>query len=234
MATAGRTDGQQWQLVVFDFDGTLADSFPWFTEVLNDVARRWRFRALPQDEHKVLRQLDAQDVLRRLGVPGWKVPLIAADLRRRMARDIERIRLFEGVDQLLERLVENGLRPAIASSNAAANVDLVLGPQLCRLVIDRECGAAIAGKANRLRRLLRRHRISPSQAIYIGDELRDIDAARRVGLAAGAVGWGYNDIAALRRRGPDLLFRDLAEISDTLLGCEPYRREVSPGGRRTG
>jgi len=221
MATGERTDGRQWQLVVFDFDGTLADSFPWFTEVLTDVARRWRFREVAQDEHSVLRQLDAQDVLRRLGVPGWKVPLIAADLRRRMGRDIERIRLFDGVDQLLERLVENGLRPAIASSNAAANVEVVLGPHLCRLVIDRECGAGIAGKANRLRRLLRRHRVSPTQAIYIGDELRDIDAARRVGVTAAAVGWGYNDLAALRRRGPDLLFRDLAEIGDTLLGCGP-------------
>jgi phosphoglycolate phosphatase len=221
MTAAERTDGRRWQLVVFDFDGTLADSFPWFTEVLNDVARRWRFRGVAQAEHASLRELDANEVLRHLGVPRWKVPLIAADLRRRMARDIERIALFDGVAQLLERLHDNGLSLAIASSNAAANVEVVLGPHLCRLVIDRECGAAIAGKADRLRRLLRRHRVSPTRAIYIGDELRDIDAARRVGLTAGAVGWGYNDVAVLRRRGPDLLFRDLAEIGDTLLGRGP-------------
>lgn len=213
------TDSPRWQLVVFDFDGTLADSFPWFTEVLNEVARRWRFRAVAQDEHGVLRQLDAHDVLRHLGVPRWKVPLIAADLRRRMGRDIDRIPLFDGVGALVEQLAHNGLSPAIVSSNAAVNVERVLGPHLCQIVAHRECGAALFGKAARLQRLLRRKGLTPAQAIYIGDELRDIDAARRVGVTAAVVGWGYNDIDALRRRGPDLLFSRLADVSEMLLGC---------------
>ncbi len=39
-----------YRLVVFDFDGTLADSFPWFARVINDVADRYRFARIAPDE----------------------------------------------------------------------------------------------------------------------------------------------------------------------------------------
>ena len=72
--------------VIFDFDGTLADSFPWFASVLNDVARRWGFRTIAEGEDAVLRHMHASEIFRHLQVPNWKVPMIAADLRRRMSR----------------------------------------------------------------------------------------------------------------------------------------------------
>jgi phosphoglycolate phosphatase len=69
----------------------------------------------------------------------------------------------------------------------------------------------------RLTRLLRRAGVAREQAIYIGDEVRDIDAARRAGMAVGAVTWGYNDASVLRRHGPDLLFERVEDISARLL-----------------
>jgi phosphoglycolate phosphatase len=53
--------------------------------------------------------------------------------------------------------------------------------------------------------------------IYIGDELRDIEAARRVGIAAGAVAWGYNSTEVLERAAPELLFRQVPDIASALL-----------------
>jgi len=214
------------RLAVFDFDGTLADSFPWFVTELREVAAQWRFRSVSLDEDPWLRQLDAYAVLRRLGVPRWKVPLIATDLRQRMTRDIEHIRLFDGVAPMLDRLDGQGLGLAIASSNAAVNVERVLGARLCRTIPVRECGASISGKALRLRRLLRRCGMPPERAIYIGDEIRDIAAARKVGIAAGVVSWGYNDIRALRRERPDWVFHQVDEIADLLAGDGGPRRIV--------
>jgi len=215
-----RGTGQErhrWRLIVLDFDGTLADTYPWFRAVLSPVAQRWGFREVAEGEHAALRRLDASAVFRHLGVPRWKLPLIAADLRRRMAADIDRIQLFDGVGPMVHSLCSSGLEVAIASSNAAANVERVLGPELCRLLPQRECGAALSGKAVRLRRLLERGAVSPAQAIYIGDEVRDIVAARRAGMAAGAVAWGYNDLGTLLRHEPDLVFEQVADIACCLL-----------------
>lgn len=208
------------ELVVLDFDGTLADSFPWFTSVLNDVARRWRFRRIGPAEHDALRRLSAAQVFAHLEVPSWKLPLIARDLRRRMRREVHRIQPFPGIDALLERLGNAGMRLALASSNSRSNVQAVLGAANLARFERLECGIALAGKPARLRRILRRCRVAPQRVIYIGDEVRDIAAARAAGMRAGAVTWGYNAPEVLRMAGPDRLFQtpdELARLADTTL-----------------
>lgn len=214
------------EAVVFDFDGTLADSFPWFATELNAVARDWGFRQVEAKDAARFRHLSADAIFRELRVPRWRLPWIARDLRRRMARDIEQIALFEGIQSLLKQLAVSDLRVAIMSSNAAENIRTVLGPCLCAGIEAFECGAALNGKQQRLKRLSRRLGLPTAALIYIGDEVRDIEAARRAGAKAGAVTWGYNCESALRARAPDQLFRQVSEIADLLISAtdaEPRR-----------
>ncbi len=213
-----RIETQRFELVIFDFDGTLADSFRWFASELNEVARAWGFRAVAADDQVRFRQMSAEAIFRELQVPRWKLPWIARDLRRRMARDIERIECFAGVDLMLQQLADSPLRQAIASSNAADNIRCVLGPELSARIEALECGIGLGGKQQRLARLCRRLGVSPERALYIGDEVRDIIAARRARMAAGAVTWGYNHEQALRAQAPDILFHQVAEIQVLLLG----------------
>jgi phosphoglycolate phosphatase len=204
------------ELVVFDFDGTLADSFPWFAAELNAVARDWGFRQVTPADAARLRRLSAAAVFRELRVPRLKGPWIARDLRRRMARDIARIALFDGVAPLLERLALSERRVAVMSSNGLENIRTVLGPSLCSGIEAFECGASLNGKSRRLKRLSRRFGIRADRVLYIGDEVRDIEAARRIGAACAAVTWGYNSECALREQRPDLLLREVTEL-DALL-----------------
>lgn len=212
------------RLVLFDFDGTLADSWPWFRAELPLAIQRWRLRPISDGGDGALRRLPASAVLKSLGVPGWKLPWIAADLRRRMtaaiAADPDRIRPFPGVAALLRTLAGADAPPllALVSSNSATNVARVLGPALWGLFAAHDCGVPVGGKAARLRRLSRRLRVAPEAALYIGDELRDIAAARRAGIPVGAVTWGYNDPAVLRQAGPDLLFERVGDIARHCLG----------------
>ena len=58
--------------------------------------------------------------------------------------------------------------------------------------------------------MLKRAEVAAREAIYVGDELRDADAARAVGIAFGAVTWGYATPEVLRARRPDRLFDERA------------------------
>lgn len=203
---------RRFELVIFDFDGTLADSFRWFATELNDVARSWGFREVAPEHAAQLRQMSAEQIFRWLRVPRWKIPWIARDLRRRMARDIDRIRIFDGVGQMLTQLASSDCRIALASSNAAANIEQVLGADLYACIEASECGVSLSGKSARLRRLRRQFGVPADATLYIGDEVRDIAAARSAGIAAGAVTWGYNSEDALRAQRPDLLFRRVEQI----------------------
>jgi len=204
------------RLAIFDSDGTLADSFPWFARVLNGVADKYRFRRVAPEEIETLRGLNARELIAHLGVARWKVPLIARHMRQMKAR--ERVPLFPGTGTMLRTLSERGVTLAVVSSDREHNIRTTLGPELTALVKHFACGASLFGKASKFKAVLRKSGIPAAQAISIGDELRDLEASRAAGIAFGAVSWGYTSPEALRSHAPELMFNSMDEICDTLTG----------------
>ena len=92
----------KYKLVIFDFDGTLADSFPWFIQVGNSVADVYHFKRVEAHELETLRGYSARQIVKHLGVSWWKLPLIGRHLRKMAADNIGKISLFDGVDRMLE------------------------------------------------------------------------------------------------------------------------------------
>jgi phosphoglycolate phosphatase len=205
------------KLVIFDFDGTLADTLGWFLRVINDVAERFKFKRIEPGEVEMLRGMGAADITAHLGVPRWKLPLIAHHMRKRKSRELGETKLFDGVDRLLTEFAEHGISIAVVSSNSEANVRAILGPELAARISFFECGASLFGKAAKFRKVLRRSGYSPREALCIGDEVRDLEAARLAGIPFGAVGWGFTRVEALRARGPDVVFTSVAEIAEALI-----------------
>jgi len=120
--------------------------------------------------------------------------------------------MFDGAPEMLRALHGAGVKLAIVSSNSEENIRLILGPELCDLIAMFSCGASMFGKASKFRKVLKALGVKPGEAISIGDEIRDIDAAREVGLATGVVCWGYTKAEALKAHGPDLVFETVGEI----------------------
>lgn len=208
----------RYRLAIFDFDGTLADSFPWFLGVVNRLADDHGFRRIEEHEIETLRGHSARKMIGHLGLPLWKVPRIAHQMRQMMAADIARIPPFPGVDRLLRGLSERGVRLAIVTSNSFDNVRQVLGPDNTALIQDCSCGASLFGKRSKLKEVLRASGIPAHEAICIGDELRDQEAARAAGIAFGAVSWGYTDPESLRAHAPEEMFASLEEILEKVGG----------------
>lgn len=208
---AVRVSRLPYRLVAFDFDGTLADTFPWFCSVLNGVADRYRFRRVAAHEVERLRGLSARAIIADLGIPAWKVPLIARHMRALAARDADAIRLFPGVPEMLGALDAAGIGLAVVSSNGEATVRRALGASAGR-IRHYACGAALFGKARHLRAVARGAGVAPGAMLAVGDEIRDAEAAAKAGCAFWAVAWGYTDGAALGAHAPAHLFGEPGEI----------------------
>jgi phosphoglycolate phosphatase len=203
-------------LVIFDLDGTLVDSFPWFLRNVNEVADRFGFRRVADDEVEALRHAGTREILAHLEVPLWKLPMIGRHMRRLKAEQASDIAIFDGADTMLRTLAGAGLRLALVSSDSETNARRKLG-EAAALFSHFDCSASIFGKAAKFRRVLRRAGVAPAQAIAIGDETRDIEAARAAGIACGAVTWGYAAPQALRKLGPDLVFQRMDDIARALI-----------------
>lgn len=203
-------------LVIFDFDGTLADSFPWVLGAMNEVADRFKFRRVREGELEDLRRCDAREVMRRLGIQGWKLPMIARYVRARMAEDIDQIQLFPGAGDLIDQLADSGVKLAVVSANGEDTIRSVLGSRADRFTA-MSAGVSLFGKRGKLLRMSRLAKVEAARALVIGDEIRDLNAARAAHMAFGAVAWGLTRPEAFSRVAPEAVFHQMADISRLVL-----------------
>jgi phosphoglycolate phosphatase len=210
----------KYRLAIFDFDGTLADSFPFFSATFNALADRHGFARIDPAQAHALRGLGPRQMMSHVGLPSWKLPFVARDFIARMGEAIHTIRPFAGVDAALAQLADAGAALAVVSSNGYDNVSRVLGPQNTRLFRHVECGMSMFGKAASLRSVLRKTGMRADEAIYVGDQSADLQAARKAGIAFGAVAWGYATIESLREHRPEEEFASVDELARIAAGGE--------------
>jgi phosphoglycolate phosphatase len=206
----------KYRLAIFDSDGTLADTLPWMHSIFNELAEAHGFRRVEAHEYERFRNLHGPALLRELGLPLWKLPRVVSDMRRRMTEYTGKLSLFPGISDVLHRLGAAGIQLAIVSSNSRENVERILGADNAGLVAYFACGVSMFGKAAKLRQVLRQCSVQPPLAIYIGDEIRDAEAAAKAGIAFGAVTWGQHGAEILCAQKPSLFFTSVGEIADKL------------------
>ncbi|MRW88711.1 HAD hydrolase-like protein [Duganella sp. FT80W] len=201
------------QLIIFDFDGTLADTMPVFLRLFDEAADKYHFKRLDHEQRHLLRGLDARQIMALHKIPLWKVPMIASFMRSRMADRLDEIRLFPGVDDMLRVLSQRGVRLALVSSNSLSNVVATLGPDNEALFSHFECGASLFGKLPKVRKVLAAAGVAPEHTLMVGDEIRDAKVAAEAGADFGAVAWGYNLIETLMAERPARVFHEIGELA---------------------
>ena len=202
----------KYRLAIFDFDGTLADSFPFFVRVFNQLAEQHGFKQVDLDLVPTYRQYNTRQIMEQVGMPAWKLPFVVKSFTALMRQNAANISLFEQVDDLLLYLADREVTLAIVSSNSHENVSRILGPANTKLISQFECGVSMFGKPARIRKVLRKTGIPCHEAISIGDQVADLEAARKEQVAFGAVSWGYGTIESLREHLPDEEFDSVSAI----------------------
>ena len=119
------------------------------------------------------------------------------------------------MSETLHRLATAGVQLAVVSSNSRENVERVLAGDR-KLITHFACGVSMFGKAAKLRQVLRLSGVQKQHAIFIGDEIRDAEAAHKVQIAFGAVTWGQHSLQALRAQSPTEVFATVREIAEKL------------------
>jgi phosphoglycolate phosphatase len=206
----------KYKLAIFDSDGTLADTLHWFRAAYDQLAPRYGIPPLSDGDDELLRTLTPRKLLAHLKIPLWRLPPLIAGMRRHMNEHIREFSLFDGIADSLQHLAANGVTIGIVSSNSRENVEAILGPENAALIRHWDCGASMFGKPAKLRSVVRASGFAARDAIYVGDELRDAEAAHKAGLAYGAVAWGCHPLEALRAQGAAEYFKEPREIGDKL------------------
>jgi phosphoglycolate phosphatase len=201
--------------VVFDFDGTLADSRAVAIGLYNAVAERKGYGALTQENLAELSALSILERCKRLEVPVYLLPALMLEVGRGYKGAMGQVEFQPGVRELLASLRAQGLRLVILSSNAEENIRDFLRRQGVEAWVDSVlCSSRIFGKARLLRGLMKSAGLAPEQLVYVGDEHRDVEACREVGVRVIAVRWGFDAESRLLEASPDYLATAPAEVAE--------------------
>jgi phosphoglycolate phosphatase len=203
-------------IAIFDFDGTIADSLTLAIEQYNLIAPRFRTRPIDVAELPRLRRLGAAAAMREHGISLWKVPLLVRSMRKALHAHLDAISPAPGVVDAIRALHGAAVPCSVLSTNTNASITRFMERHDALLFEHVAGGASMFGKARALRRLLRRARLAPERVYYIGDEVRDVEAARGAGIRSIAVSWGYADRQALLESGPTHLVDHAGELLQLL------------------
>lgn len=205
-------------ILIFDFDGTIADTHQYIVDISNRLSNEFQYKEILPHEVIMLKDKTAEEVIRHLNVPVLKIPAIIAKAKKELQKNISEIKLHAGLKETLLKIKKTGNPLGILSTNSTENITSFLKLHQLDIFDFIHSTSKVWSKNTALKKLINKNNFEKNQVIYIGDEIRDVLAAQRLGIKMAAVAWGYNSLKSLQEYSPDFLINtpdELIHLCDT-------------------
>ncbi|BAY85194.1 phosphoglycolate phosphatase [Calothrix parasitica NIES-267] len=204
------------KVIIFDFDGTIADTVDALVNIANSLAVEFSFAPITPEEFLLLKNLTSREIFKYSGIPLFKIPFLLKKVKKELKNKIPELKPIQGIPEALLELKENGSRLGIITSNSKGNVQEFLKiNNLDNFFEFVHTGVTIFGKTTIINNVLKQRQIKTQEVIYVGDETRDIEASKKAQIKICSVTWGFNSEEALAKQNPDFLIhhpRELVEV----------------------
>lgn len=205
------------KLVFFDFDGTIADTLNVLLNITNRLAVEFGHKTIDQEELAQIKNLSSREIIKYSGISLLKFPLLLAKIKSELSSEIGKVEAFPEIEAALIELRKRVDKIVILSSNSQENIWAFLEANNLQKRFDFiYTEAAIFSKSKVINKILKLENIKPEESIYVGDETRDIEAAKRSQVKAIAVSWGFNSKEVLAQQNPDFLIHQPKELIDII------------------
>lgn len=210
-------NGTQAACILFDFDGTLVDSFDVTINTCNQLACEFGFDPITDEQKTHLRNISTKDIITKyLKIPWLKLPFLHKRATTLMAEHIPHLPLIDGMEKVLRELKSQGYRLGILSSNSEEGIKNFLKKNNLEIFDDVYAESSIFGKHRVMRKFLSNANVHPKNVVYIGDEVRDIEATNKIGISIIAVDWGFGTRESLLAHNPHSVISHPSELMAAL------------------
>ena len=205
----------RYSTIIFDFDGTIADTLEESRRIYNVLAPDHGLRQVEVDELPNLRHFSLLELLEHLDIPKRRVPSLLSRGTALMRGNISRLSPIPGIAEILPEMRARARSFGVLTSNSEPNVDLFLRAHGLRSHFDFISSTSkLTGKAKHLRAIRKTFSLRSNEMLYVGDEIRDIKAAKKAEVAMAAVTWGFNSPESLQAQQPEHIVTSPQELLD--------------------
>ena len=171
------------KVIIFDFDGTIADTYDTLFDICNRLSGEFGYKPLDRTEIAQLRNLSYREIIKQAEISLFKVPILFKRVKEELNQEIANVKPISGIERILPIFKEQGYNLGIITSNIETNVLAFLEKNNWQELFDFiYSGSTIFGKDKVINKCLQQRGLAKEEVIYIGDETRDIKAAKRSGV----------------------------------------------------
>jgi phosphoglycolate phosphatase len=194
-----------YKTIIFDFDGTIADTFAVFYTILRELGPEIGIGEISPEDILEYRKKGVKELIKQFKIKFWRIPFLIKKGQKMFGDHIENTNPFEKIPETLRQLFEARIKLGIITTNSKSNVKRFLKKHDLEVFDFIISTPSLFGKTAPLKKV-----------INIADEIRDIENAKSVGISIGAVTWGYNDANLLKSKNPDFVFESPGEIASLI------------------
>ena len=204
--------------IIFDFDGTIADTLDAVVKIVNDHSEHFGYRKVTKQDIPYLQGKKPREILSHLGISIFKLPSWVKKIHSEINKEITNMTPTVNISPLLSEMSEdNDVRLGILTSNTQENVRQFLVKNELDFFEFVRTGKSVFGKSHMINKIIKQQHLNQNDVFYVCDEVRDIEAARKSGIKSIAVTWGYNIKDALVNENPDFLATTPDELREIIL-----------------
>jgi len=210
---------------LFDLDGTLLDTLDDLAAAANQVLEEHGLPVHPKEAYKYFVGDGLMTLIERIVPDDKRDPALLA----RLADDFRQVygkmwqvrsRPYPGIDDMLSRLADHGLRLAVLSNKphtfTRLCVDNLLANHQFDLVLGQRDGVAKKPDPAGALEVAAGLNIAPADFLYLGDTAVDMETAKRAGMCAVGVLWGFREESELRQAGADHILHSPMQVMELL------------------
>lgn len=202
--------------IIFDLDGTLVDSLEIFIKIGNEMAVKYGYNSFDEETIKELLRLPMKKRIERLKIPIFKLPKMGIEVLNTFNSYAAEIKPIAGVDEVLKYLHNEGYGLNIVSSNSINNIETFLKANDLNLFNNIQSSKGLFGKHITIGKLISKLGVKKDEVIYIGDEQRDVEACRKIGIRVISVLWGFDSLELIENTKPDFIASNPNEIIEII------------------
>lgn len=201
------------KLILFDFDGTIADSFDINMETSYKLLKNINQELSLEKVKYTIRNTPIKSILKKFKINKFKLFLFLFLVKRKLKKVIFKVKPFNNVEETLIELKNKNYQLAILSSNSKKNVELFLDKYKLKsyfeFVISK---SSLFGKNKVFDDLLLKNNFNKKDLIYIGDEIRDLESSRKSNIECIILTCGFNSFELIEKENPKYISNSFSEI----------------------